>query len=439
MGDSSGVEAKARTFATCFIERRFATATSMFADDADQALLDSFPDFVKKADMSREEVLDEYWWGLHGQYGEPAGVDEVRVHHDTEAAVTFAFENGTETATLTFDGNGISEFSFSPTYEQPVYAADDAFTEHDVTIDAGDVTLDGLITVPEGDGSVPGVVLVHGAGVDDTDGTAANVKILKDIALGLATEGIATLRYEKRLANHAVADDALTLDTVVTDDAVAAVDRLAAVDAVREDALFVAGHSQGGMCAPRIADRHGGLAGVANLDGSPDSHLPPEHADILRYELEIDGELDEAQAAQVAEDRETLRRIADGTFNDDEMLMGRPGVWHQSLREYDPVATARSLQIPMLAIMTCGAHEETQPELVTFLKYRYKAWRDAELPRGSRVDCYADLDHYFQSITPPATPLSLWFGGNVTEAIIEDLAEWIRESAASDGMTSGSC
>lgn len=425
MDDLGGDKLEARKFATRFIDRRFTDAACMLTDDGHSAIIDSFPNFLAEEGMNSEEVLEQYWWGLHGQYGGPEAVEELTVH-DNKATVTFAFENGTETATLGLSGNSISDFSFTPAYEPPAYADEDAFTEHEVTIDAGDVALDGLLTVPEGRTPVPGVVLVHGAGVHDPDGTVENSKVLKDISLGLASKGVASLRYEKRLANHEVPDDALTLDTVVTDDAVAAVDRLATFDDVHEDSLFVAGHSQGGMCAPRIADRHGGLAGVVNLDGSPEPNLPPENADIIRYEFEIDGDLDEEQAAQVEEDRETLRRIADGEFDDDEMIMGRPGVWHRCLREYDPVSTASGLHIPTLALMTFSADEEAQPELAAFFRNRYENWRNADHPEGSHVECYMNLDHYFQSITPPTTPLSLYFGGNVAETVIDDLNEWIQ-------------
>jgi pimeloyl-ACP methyl ester carboxylesterase len=424
----------ARKFASRFIDREFADATSLLADEGNEAILDSGPDFFTEEDLGPAEALEAYWWALHGQYGQPVAVDDVTVQDDNRVEVTFGFENGTESATTGISENGIADFGFSPAYSPPTYADEDAFTEHEVTINSGDVALDGVLTIPEGEGEFPGVVLVHGAGVHDPDGTVYNTKILKDIAWGLGTRGIASLRYEKRLANHEVPDDSFTLDNVVTDDAVAAVDRLSTVDGIREGSLFVAGHSQGGMCAPRIAEHHGGVAGVVNLDGPAEPNLPPEHADIIRYEFEIDGDLTEEQAAQVEEDREIFRRIANGDFDDGETLMGRPGVWHRSLREYDPVSTASHLSAPMLALMTFGADVESQPELGVFFQKRYQTWQNADLPAGSHVDCYMNTEHYFQSITPPATPLVLYFNGNVSEAPIEELSEWIW--GVSDGCLS---
>ncbi|MFC6725636.1 alpha/beta hydrolase, partial [Halobium palmae] len=189
---------------------------------------------------------------------------------------------------------------------------------------------------------------------------------------------------------------------------------------------FVAGHSRGGMAAPRIADRHGGVAGVVNLDGSIDTNLDPEDADIIRYEFEIDGDLDEEQEARIEEDRETLRRIAAGEFDDDETLMGMPGVWHRSLNEYDPAATAADLDGPVFVANTYRVDEGTQPEVAAFLRKRFDAWRAADLPDESRVTRYEGVDHFFQEGYAPTTPLGLYFGGSVAQREVADVAQWVH-------------
>jgi pimeloyl-ACP methyl ester carboxylesterase len=238
------------------------------------------------------------------------------------------------------------------------------------------------------------------------------------------------LRYKKRLADHEVADENHTLDTVVVDDAVAAVDELLGVDEVDEDAVFVAGHSQGGMAAPRIAERHGSLTGIVNLDGAATTTPDPEDADIIRYEFEVDGDLDEEQEAQLEADRETARRVAEGDFEDDETLWGRPGTWHRSMKEYDPRQTASGLDVPLFVASTYRADSEVQPEFAAFLRKRYETWQAVDLADGSRVTRYDGLDHYFQEGFAPTTPVSLYFGGNVDESVVSDLSEWIHDVAS---------
>lgn len=430
MSPVSDSEDTAREFATRFVDGAFVEAADLLTEDAREALVESFPDEFQQGPMDAEDALEGYWRGLYGQYGDAKEVSEVRVDgHD--AIVEFAFADGTETATVAVaDGVAIEGFSFAPEYEAPDYADESVFSEHDVTVDAGDVAIDGVLAVPDGSGPFPAVLLVHGAGIHDPDGTAGASKILKDLAWGLATEGIAALRYEKRLHEHEVKDEDFTIDTVVTDDAVEALERLAAADEVAEDALFVAGHSQGGMCAPRIADRHGGVAGLVNLDGLADPIIDPEDIGVMRYRIDPDGDLDEEQRALFETQREAVQRIADGDFEDDEILLGKPGTWHRSVKDYDPIGTASSLDLPAFVLKTGRADEELQPELVAFLRDEFKAWRNANLADGSRVEFYEDLDHSFQTGPTPVTMTSLYFGGNVAKHVIMDLAEWIHGVAS---------
>lgn len=417
----------AREFATRFIDGSFVEAADLLAEGGREAVVESFPDEFQEGPIDAEDALELYWQGTYGQYGNPEGVSEVDVD-GTEATVTLEFEDGVETAAIGVD-DGVTDFSFSPTYEVPEYVDQSAFSERDVTVDTGDVDLDGVLAVPDGTGPFPAVVLVHGAGIHDPDGTAGASKILKDLAWGLASEGIVTLRYEKRLAEHEVEDERYTLDTVVVDDAVAAVNELTAIEEVAEEAVFVAGHSQGGMCAPRIAARHGGVAGVAILDAPADSTHDPDDLAFLRYEFEPDGDLSEEQEAELERERETVRRLAEGDYDDDETIWGRPGTWHRSVRNYDPAGTTSSLDVPAFVLKTGRADEEVQPELVAWLRDEFEKWRAVDFARGSRVEYYEDVDHYFQEGFAPANPLSLYFGGNVADYVVSDLAVWIDNVA----------
>ena len=69
----------------------------------------------------------------------------------------------------------------------------------ELTISApGDLRLPATLTVPDGDGPFPAVVLVHGSGPQDRDETVGANAPFRDLAAGLARRGIATLRYVKR-------------------------------------------------------------------------------------------------------------------------------------------------------------------------------------------------------------------------------------------------
>ena len=58
--------------------------------------------------------------------------------------------------------------------------------------------LPGTLTMPEGEGPFPAVVLIHGSGPNDRDESIGTLKPFRDIAESLANQGIAVYRFDKR-------------------------------------------------------------------------------------------------------------------------------------------------------------------------------------------------------------------------------------------------
>ncbi|WP_336038016.1 alpha/beta hydrolase family protein [Halobacterium yunchengense] len=419
----------AREFAERFLEEAFSDAAELLAADGRDAVVDAFPEGFRRGEMDAEDALTEFRYGLYGQYGPVEGVGEVTAD-DSDVTVELRFADGSHDLELAVADGAVVDFALPSEYEPPAYADPDAFAERDVTVDAGDVELDGVLAVPEGDGPFPGAVLVHGAGLHDPDGTAGNSKILKDVAWGLASEGVAVLRYEKRLNDHEPDPENFTFDEVVVEDAVAAVDELAAASRVDADSLFVAGHSQGGWAAPRVADYHGDVAGVVNLDGSPDpTPDPDDDFEFLRYSIEPDGDLDEDQEEQFEAMREPFERVAAGDYDPGEEVLGKPGRWHDSLRDCDPVARLESVDAPAFVAKAGRADPEAQADIVEFHEETLAEWRDADLGDRGRVECYEDVGHYFQEGHEPTTMAHLYFADNAEGYVVADVADWIREVA----------
>src|SRR5690606_39772268 len=112
-------------------------------------------------------------------------------------------------AAFAIDGEGrIAGFMVQPAQSAapapaPAVADDATYVERDLAVGEGERALPGTLAMPKGDGpasgkGVPAIVLVHGSGPQDRDETIGPNKPFLDIARGLAAQGIAVLRYEKR-------------------------------------------------------------------------------------------------------------------------------------------------------------------------------------------------------------------------------------------------
>ncbi|MBQ6721700.1 MAG: alpha/beta fold hydrolase, partial [Clostridia bacterium] len=115
--------------------------------------------------------------------------------------------------------------------------------------------LPGTLTIPEGEGPFPAVVLVHGSGPSDRDESIGMLKPFRDIAEDLAGKGIAVYRFEKRTLEYGgimAADRSATLMDESVVDAARAVQMLAGQEKIDPERIFVLGHSLGGTAIPAI-------------------------------------------------------------------------------------------------------------------------------------------------------------------------------------------
>ncbi len=150
----------------------------------------------------------------------------------------------------------------------PPFADPSSFHEQPITVGDAPWLLSGTLTLPNGIGPFPAVVLVAGSGPQDQDETILANKPFKDIAWGLASRNIAVVRYNKRTLQYAKelpTEFTVNEETVI--DARAAAALLSKQPAIDPRRIFVLGHSLGGTLAPRIAQGDAGIAGLIILAG----------------------------------------------------------------------------------------------------------------------------------------------------------------------------
>ena len=223
--------------------------------------------------------------------------------------------------------------------------------------------LGGTLTLPDGPGPFPAVVLVHGSGPSDRDETVGATRMFADLAAGLAARGIAVLRYDKRTFTYGdrLTND-LTLDDEVIADAVDAITTLHQRSEIDASRIIVVGHSLGGMLAPEIATRAGHVAGVAML--APPARPP---LDILRDQLRYLGAPAELRSSvEQAAIVDALPLPLPTT--EPIYVLGMPMTYWRDWERHDGIAAARALGKPILIIQGGRDYQVTAADLALWKK-----------------------------------------------------------------------
>jgi uncharacterized protein len=269
--------------------------------------------------------------------------------------VTCAFERATFDVQVTVNpANLVVGLALRPavqavTYAPPTYASPAAYKESEVTVGTGQWALPATLTMPVGPGPVTAVVFVHGSGPGDRDATVGQIKQFKDLALGLASRGIAVLRYDKRTRVHAnlMRDlPGLTVKDESIDDAIAAVQALRSTSGVDPNRIVVLGHSLGGMLVPRIAAAGPPVAGFVVMAGAV-RPIPQAMVEQARYLAQADGAISAEEQAQIIQIEQVMARVdalGPADASKPERIFGATASYWLDLRGYDPPAAAQVKQ-----------------------------------------------------------------------------------------------
>jgi dienelactone hydrolase len=416
------LKALAQMFVGQLLKADFTAAASKFDDQMKTAL--------------SEVKLQESWQNVIAEAGTllqltPTRTTEIEGYKIV--VIRCQFQRADVDVQVVFNGQGqISGLNFTPvqtTYNTPEYVDESAFHEVDVTIGEGKWALPGTLTLPNGSGPFPGLVLVHGSGPNDRDETIGPNKTFRDLAWGLASQGIAVLRYDKRTFKHAeqfTPDmvEKMTVKEEVIDDALLAVQLMRQTDDIDPKHVFLLGHSLGATIAPRIGQQDLELAGLIIMAGIT-RPLEDTILDQFTYLYSLSGAMTDQQKSELETLKAKVDRLKDPEISDNispqDLPLGIPAAYWMDLHGYQPEEVAKTLNLPILVLQGERDYQVLKTE-------DFKSWKAAlNHKENATFKLFPKLNHLFIEGEGKSTPQEYMVEGHVDEDVINTIAQWIKK------------
>ncbi len=147
------------------------------------------------------------------------------------------------------------------------------------------IYLSGTLTIPEGNGHFPGVVLITGSGAQNRDEAIMGHKPFLVIADRLTRNGIAVLRYDDRGVGKSQGTNAEVTTADLATDAEAAFQFLKSHKDINPSAVGLLGHSEGALIAAIVAASNNDVDFIVSMAGpgvKGEEILFRQQADISR-------------------------------------------------------------------------------------------------------------------------------------------------------------
>lgn len=388
-----------------------------------------FDESVK--DKISADELKLFWLRLENSLGTYTSVDGAQssVQGDFyQVILTCGFTKGSQPFTFVFNkSEKLVGFFIAPKpteseYALPAYADTTLYTEKEVKIAFAGGEMAGVFTSPKNASNFPVVIMVHGSGPSDMDETIGSNKPFKDLAMGLASKGIGSIRYVKRSMVYPNSfSKAFTVKEEVLDDALTAVKLAETLTGVNKSQIYLFGHSLGGMLAPRIASLAPSLKGII-LAAAPARKLADLVSEQNAYLYKASGDTTALGKQQFMESQEEIaksRLLKLGAIAPDSMIMGAPASYWIDLNNHDQVATAKKIGSRILVIQGGNDFQVSVQD--------FNIWKSAlATNKNASFRLYPELNHLLSAQKEKGNGNQYRIPANVDLNLINDIAIWIK-------------
>ncbi|WP_436698327.1 alpha/beta hydrolase family protein [Nocardioides sp. BYT-33-1] len=294
-----------------------------------------------------------------------------------------------------------------------------------VTFDAGEVTIAGTLTTPEGTGPYPAVVLLTGAGAQDRDEQGFGHKPFLVLSDALTRAGYAVLRTDDRGVGGTSGSDADATYDDLTADALAMTDFLRERSEIDPERIGLLGHSQGGYLAPLAASRAPDKVAFVVLLAGP----AQTGCEVLTYQGRAQLELRQAPAEELRASDESTQRLCDllerGDLDGARALLreGADAVTPTMAAQttYDPEPALRALDVPTLAIY--GEKDIQVPPSLNAAPMR----RFLQDNGDATVHVAEGVNHLMQPAASGLPDEYAQITTTIDPGVLSDLTTWLQE------------
>ena len=286
------------------------------------------------------------------------------------------FTQGVATGTFAIERAEVME----PEPEEPA-----PYREEEVSFENGDVHLEGTLTLPEGTGPFPAVVMITGSGAQNRDEELVGFPIFRIIADHLTRRGIAVLRYDDRGVGGSTGNVAQSTTSDFAGDALAGIARLSEHADIDPGRIGLVGHSEGASVAPIAASRSDAVRFVVLLAGTSVtgaeviyeqaaalSRAAGAHEEDIVWAtgfqrrlfaaMEAGEDLDAHREEFAAQIRAAIDRLSEAQrapisdidgyvqIQIDQQINALQSPWFRHFLTYDPAGALRRTRVPVLAL-----------------------------------------------------------------------------------------
>jgi pimeloyl-ACP methyl ester carboxylesterase len=314
------------------------------------------------------------------------------------------------------------------------------YREEEVSYDnkVQEVTLAATLTIPQGKGPFPGVLLITGSGPQDRDESVMGHKPFLVLSDYLTRRGIAVLRADDRGTGKStgIFADATTADFAT--DTEAGVTYLKNRPEVDPHKIGLIGHSEGAVIAPMVAARNKDVAFIVMMAGSgvPGDQILVAQREAIEIAMGKNPEEAAKDAAkekqmlnliETEKDQAALRKELKGmggqSASADGWIKQMTSPWMRYFLTYDPQTALRKVTCPVLAINGSLDKQVLPSQNIPPIR---KALEEAG-NQHFEIDELPGLNHLFQTAKTGAPTEYAQIEETMSPLALEKISSWILE------------